>query len=97
MDKEKYNILRIKEVAEGLNITIKAVAKRAGLSYTYTSEVSRGIKLPKVETLVNIAKALNVDIRDLFMSTKENKTNTELIEDVESIMNELKTRLSDEV
>jgi len=96
MSKEKYDLLRVKELASLKEISISELAKQTGISYTYMSEISRNVKFPRPEYLVKIANVLNVDIRELFVSTKEDKTNTELLEEIESITGKLKSRLSDE-
>ena len=79
------SILRLKEVLEEKEISVKEFASKVGLSYTYCTEVIRGDKFPRQDTLVSIADALDVDIRALFRPTKD----TEPIHLI--IGNELKT------
>lgn len=75
-------------------MSIKDLERSTGLSYVYLSQISRNEKFPRPETLLKIANALDVDVRDLFVSTKEGKTNIELLEEIEQVTNELKSRLS---
>ena len=79
------SILRLKEVLEEKGISVKEFASKVGLSYTYCTEIIRGDKFPRQDTLVAIADSLDVDIRALFRPTKD----TEPIHLI--ISNELKT------
>lgn len=63
------NILRLKEVLKEKGVTGKELAQRLGMTETSISRMLNGLQYPKIETLLNIATALNVDIRDLFKST----------------------------
>lgn len=63
--------LRIKDVLLLKGLSQKDLYESVGLSQVYVSEIIRGIKLPKIETLEQIATFLDVDIRDLFEPTKE--------------------------
>jgi len=66
------NVLRIKEILKEKGISIKEFAKITDLSYTYASEIVRNAKFPRKETLILIADALDIDIKDLFYSTLTN-------------------------
>jgi transcriptional regulator with XRE-family HTH domain len=67
------NILRLKSVLKEKGISLKEFSEKTDLSYNYCSELARGDKFPRPDTLLVIAEALNVDIRDLFNSTKESE------------------------
>jgi hypothetical protein len=67
--KAMNNILRLKEVLKEKGVTGKELAQRLGMTETSISRMLNGLQYPKIETLLNIATALNVDIRDLFKST----------------------------
>ena len=62
------NILRLKEVLKEKGTTSKELSELLGISETSISRIINGTQTPKLETLLNIATALNVDIRDLFVS-----------------------------
>ena len=47
------------------NITQQELANRAGLSRDTISQIERGIANPTLETIISIAKALNVDLNTL--------------------------------
>ena len=63
------NILRLKETLKEKGVTGKELAQRLEMTETSISRMLNGLQYPKIETLLNIANALNVDIRDLFNST----------------------------
>ena len=66
------SLLRIKEILKEKRISTKDFASKAGLSYTYCTELIRGDKFPRQNTLIKISLTLDVDLRDLFVSTKQN-------------------------
>lgn len=45
------------------------LSEETGLHRTYISGVERGVRNPTIEIVQKIAKALNADVPDLFMST----------------------------
>ncbi len=65
------NILRLKEVLTEKGMTGKDLADKIGVTPASVSNIVQGNSFPKPETLIAIASALNVDVKDLFVSTKE--------------------------
>lgn len=65
------SVLRIKEVLTEKGVTGKDLAYKVGLTETSISRIVKGDQYPKIETLISIASALDVDVKDLFVSTKE--------------------------
>lgn len=65
------NILRIKEVLLENNLTGKELAERINVTQASVSNIVNGNSFPKPETLLKIAEALDVDVRELFISTKK--------------------------
>lgn len=61
-------MLRIKEVAKEKGFTITALAEKMGMLQVSLSRIINGN--PTMETLLKIAEALDVDIRDLFITTR---------------------------
>ena len=51
---------RIKEAREKKQLTQEQLAELVDLSPMHVSVIERGVKLPKLETLINIANVLNV-------------------------------------
>lgn len=56
---------KIKQYRQALNLSGEELAKRSHTSQTTISDIERGERSPTVETLMNIADALGVDIRTL--------------------------------
>ncbi|MCY1375887.1 helix-turn-helix protein [compost metagenome] len=65
------NILRLKEVLTEKGMTGKDLADKIGVTPASVSNIVQGNSFPKPETLIAIASALDIDVKDLFMSTKE--------------------------
>lgn len=65
------NILRLKEVLAERGVSGKDLASKVGMTPTTISNIIQGNNFPKPETLVAIASALDVDVKDLFIPTKE--------------------------
>ena len=68
MDKEVYN--RIKAVLAEQSKTNNWLADQLEMNRTTVSKWCRNEMQPRVETLFQIAKALDVDVRALLVSTK---------------------------
>lgn len=62
---------RIKEVRQQNKYTQAELAKKARISRTYLSDVENGRYNPSIETLGDIARALEVDIKIFFDSEKD--------------------------
>lgn len=65
------NILRLKEIMAEQGVTGKELAEKIGVTPASISNIVQGNSFPKPETLIAIASALDVDVKDLFVSTKE--------------------------
>jgi transcriptional regulator with XRE-family HTH domain len=52
---------RIKQAREAKGLTQAQLAEKVGLSVSHISVIERGIKTPKLETLVDILNVLKVD------------------------------------
>ncbi len=69
-------ILRLKELLKEKDITGKELAEKIGISETGMSNIVKGKSLPRQEVLLQISEILDVDIRELFYSTKETQSDT---------------------
>lgn len=58
--------LRIKELREKQGFTQLKLAEILDMEASNLSKIERGIQIPKEESLENISKALNVEVRELF-------------------------------
>lgn len=85
------NILRLREVLKG-KMTGDELAEKIGKSRTTISNWSQGINFPKPENLIQIAKILDVDVRELFVSTKENHELNEKLDEIIKFINEQKEK-----
>ena len=68
MEKEIYN--RIKAVLAEKGKTNNWLADELEMNRTSVSKWCRNEMQPRIETLFNIAKALDVNVRELLISTK---------------------------
>lgn len=75
-------IFVIKEIREKANLSIKALSEMTGISraYIYDLEHNRRIN-PTLQSLIKIADALNVNVKDLFYTKLD-------IEDLRNKMHE---------
>ena len=64
---------RIKEVLELKSIKQTWLAEQLGKSYNMVNGYVQNRQQPRLEVLFNIAKLLDVDVKELIVSTKENK------------------------
>lgn len=69
-------LLRIKELLKEKNMTGKDLAEKVNVSTVAISNIASGNSFPKPELLKNIAEAMDVDIRELFVPTKQDNNNT---------------------
>lgn len=67
-------MLIIKEVIKSKGYSVTTLAEKLGMTQVSLSRIINGN--PTVETLEKIAIALDVDIKDLFNSTKEEESET---------------------
>ena len=71
MNDMKVNLSKtVKNLCSNQNMTLKDLANKMGIASESLSRTLKGN--PKLATLENIAKCLNVDVRDLFPSSKDN-------------------------
>jgi len=56
---------QIRAIRTTKGVSMEALAEHACLSPTYVSEIERGRKEPSVQTLLKVARALNVQLSDL--------------------------------
>ncbi len=65
------SILRLKEILKEKSITGKDLAQKVGVTQATISNINNGVHFPTADLLLKIAQTLNVDVRDLFYSSKE--------------------------
>lgn len=79
---------RIKTAREQAHITQSELATLIGISTHYVSAIERGIKTPKLETFVAIAKVLGVST-DWLLESELGSTVNILVSDVSAAMSKL--------
>jgi transcriptional regulator with XRE-family HTH domain len=70
------SILKLKELLNEKGVTGKELADKIGISVTGMSNIVKGQSLPRQDVLLLIADTLDVDVKDLFNSTKPTETET---------------------
>ncbi|MGN1327778.1 MAG: helix-turn-helix domain-containing protein [Clostridia bacterium] len=56
----------IKEVRQEKGMTISALSRRSGVSAAHLSDIEKNFKSPSLLVMVRIAKALDVEITELY-------------------------------
>ena len=56
----------IREVRENKDISLSQLAKTTGIAKSHLSNIERNIVEPKLSTVLKIAQALGVDIKELY-------------------------------
>lgn len=59
-------VLKIKEIRIKRGLTQKELSKLSGISESYIGDLERNEKIPSIVTICKLAKALKVDIKELF-------------------------------
>lgn len=59
-------IILLKEIREEKQISLEQLSKLSGISKSHLSYIERQEKEPTITVLIKIAKALNVDIENLY-------------------------------
>lgn len=63
---------RIKEVLEQKGIKQTWLAEKLGKSYNMVNAYAKNRQQPRLETLIAIANILDVDVKELIISNKQN-------------------------
>ncbi|HAB02522.1 MAG TPA: DNA-binding protein [Pseudomonas sp.] len=57
---------RLKLLRKKLGITLETLADRAGMTKSYVSKVERGLNTPSISAAMKLARALGVNVEELF-------------------------------
>lgn len=68
--KNKMEVLRLKELMNQKGISREELANKVGVSMTTISNINSEKNLPTINLLLQLAEALDVDIREMFVATK---------------------------
>ncbi|MCD8415471.1 helix-turn-helix transcriptional regulator [Tenacibaculum dicentrarchi] len=72
-------ILRLKELLKEKNVSGKTLSDMVNVSENTISFIVTGKTQPRFELLLKIADVLNVDIKELFVSTKDGSSKIQVI------------------
>jgi transcriptional regulator with XRE-family HTH domain len=56
---------RLRELREKRELSLRALAELAEMSYTYISDMERGLRVPSLTTIIRLAVALDCKVTDL--------------------------------
>lgn len=85
--KVKYLIgQRIKELRRASGMSQEVLAEKMGISSKYLSSIERGKENPTLDTFISLVAALGVEFRDLFDFSHHGKSQKELKELVNSLI-----------
>ena len=65
-------VLRLKEIMAQKGMSREELASKVGVSMTTISNINSEKNLPTIQLLLQLAEALDVDIREMFVPTKGN-------------------------
>jgi len=82
---------RIKELRKKKGLTQEELGARAGISYKYLGSIERGLENPSFRHLAKIARALGVELSELFQFHHLEPSREKLLKDI----NQLLSRMSD--
>jgi len=58
--------IRLKLLRKKIGVTLEALADSSGLTKSYLSKVERGLSTPSISTALKLARALHVNVEELF-------------------------------
>ncbi|MCG8207062.1 helix-turn-helix transcriptional regulator [Tenacibaculum finnmarkense genomovar finnmarkense] len=73
------NILRLKDLLKEKGITGKELARKVDKTENAISMILNNKRQPRFELLLKIADVLDVDIKELFVSTKDGSSKIQVI------------------
>jgi len=80
METKKLIGLRVRELRRSKDISQETLAEKVGISSKYVSSIERGRENPTLDTFIGLARALNVDIFELFNFSHEGKSKKDMKE-----------------
>lgn len=78
--------LRMKELRKIAGLSQEELGERAEISSKYVSRIEMGLHFPSIDTLVKLAVALNVELKDFFEFTHEAESHEELKRSIENML-----------
>ena len=59
-------VILLKEVRQKKNVTLNKLSEKSGVSKTHINDIENSIKSPSLLVMVRLAKALDVEITELY-------------------------------
>jgi len=66
----KNNMAKYVETLKQRGVTVTEIIEKSGIGRTSFYEIMRGKQIPKIDTAIQIAVALEADIKDVFPQLK---------------------------
>lgn len=79
-------VLRLKEIMAQKNMSREELANKVGVSMTTISNINSEKNLPTIQLLLQLAEALDVDIREMFVSTKGGVVTESEVQEIKEIL-----------
>lgn len=64
--KSMYVEILLKQVRQRKNVTLNRLSEKSGISTTHINDIENNIKGPSLLVMIQLAKALDVDITELY-------------------------------
>lgn len=61
-----YVEILLKQVRQKKNVTLNKLSEKSGISTTHINDIENNIKGPSLVVMIQLAKALDVDITELY-------------------------------
>lgn len=71
--------IRLKLLRKKLGITLEVLAENVGMTKSYLSKVERGLNTPSIAAALKLARALNVNVEELFAEDAANPSRYSLV------------------
>ena len=79
-------VLRLKEIMVQKGMSREELASKVGVSMTTISNINSEKNLPTIQLLLQLAEALGVDIREMFVPTKGNVVTQNEVEEAKELI-----------
>ncbi|MBF4466236.1 helix-turn-helix transcriptional regulator [Flavobacterium plurextorum] len=79
-------ILRLKQLMNLKGISREELSNKVGVSVTTISNISSEKNLPTISLLIQLAEALDVDIREMFIPTKGSIITESEVEEAKALL-----------
>lgn len=79
---------RMKELRNNMGLSQNELAEKSNISSKYLSRIEMGQHFPSINTLIKLADALNVELKDFFEFAHEATSTGELRESLRDLLSE---------